>query len=780
MRVKVLFAHASRYSMHRIGLCLRIAGASALLATFLSAGLLCAAETPSREVSTNSVFADVLKGWLVSGDVHVGVSMVHPGQRAVAIGPGPGSLSQRIQISAENHCMISAVFEGALPASAKLSLRFLGKDGKEWMRLESGVNMPVDKDGKLSLYFRPHPRTASIEIVLSKTVNSDTVAASQIKLLVYDDNDRALKSTQQIAGLMHPFWQGNKVEQEAVALVSPHGEPAAGTLMFSPTKILSVTNYDSSIAYKADVDYKASGRTLVAMPGSKISRIEEDKLQKGEIAWNEIGGLQVLVTYEHDDLWTGPIQPYVGTKLPHVMRKLAAREPLEIVAYGDSITFGVGSSHMQKLRPYQMPWVDLFARELAAIYGEHAFTLDNAGQSGADSNWAKSMAGRMVASLHPDLVIVAFGQNDFWSVSPDNFAENIASVMSTVRAANPEAEFLLVPTMRFDPAYSTKHEYWNSVTQYEERLRALAGPGVQLVDMTAISGSVYAAKAPKDCLNDPLHPNDYLSRWYAQSMMAALVPEFAARAESLPASAHAPKKGIGDNDKSAPEAVALSGAHWYYNWTAHASNVSKEVEFVPMIWGKTDVEGDIEAAKQSGAKALLTFNEPDGQGESDMTVQEAIALWPKLDASGLRLGSPATTTGAPWIDQFMEEAKARKLRVDFLCLHWYGDITKPDAVSDLRQYLQNYWDRYHLPIWLTEYSGTDFPFYLRKTTVQDNAAFATATVKMLEQLPFVERYAWYGTRWEPDQENYPTSGLYNSQIRSLTAVGRAYRAAGTE
>jgi hypothetical protein len=26
-------------------------------------------------------------------------------------------------------------------------------------------------------------------------------------------------------------------------------------------------------------------------------------------------------------------------------------------------------------------------------------------------------------------------------------------------------------------------------------------------------------------LNDPLHPNDFLARWYAQSLVAALDPE---------------------------------------------------------------------------------------------------------------------------------------------------------------------------------------------------------------------------------------------------------------
>jgi lysophospholipase L1-like esterase len=134
------------------------------------------------------------------------------------------------------------------------------------------------------------------------------------------------------------------------------------------------------------------------------------------------------------------------------------------------------------------------------------------------------MAQRMVASLEPDLVVIAFGQNDFWSVSPDTFAGNVSSIIQTVRSGNPKAEFLLVSTMRFDPAYAADNIYWDNVTEYDSKLRALIGPGVQLIDMTAISGAVFAAKAPKDCLNDPLHPNDYLSRWYAQSLTAALVP----------------------------------------------------------------------------------------------------------------------------------------------------------------------------------------------------------------------------------------------------------------
>jgi len=124
-------------------------------------------------------------------------------------------------------------------------------------------------------------------------------------------------------------------------------------------------------------------------------------------------------------------------------------------------------------------------------------------------------------------VIVAFGQNDFWSVSAETFATNIASIIGTIRNDNPHAEFLLVSPLRFDPAYTTNVAYWSAVGDYAGKLKAMTGPGVQFVDMTAISEWVYAAKKPKDCLDDPLHPNDYFARWYAQSLVSALDPSSA-------------------------------------------------------------------------------------------------------------------------------------------------------------------------------------------------------------------------------------------------------------
>jgi len=45
-----------------------------------------------------------------------------------------------------------------------------------------------------------------------------------------------------------------------------------------------------------------------------------------------------------------------------------------------------------------------------------------------------------------------------------------------------------------------------------------------VLDMTAITGELYARKKPKDFLSDPLHPNDFLARIHAQWIVEMLSP----------------------------------------------------------------------------------------------------------------------------------------------------------------------------------------------------------------------------------------------------------------
>jgi len=117
------------------------------------------------------------------------------------------------------------------------------------------------------------------------------------------------------------------------------------------------------------------------------------------------------------------------------------------------------------------PYPELFVARLKQIYHDPAIQLFNSAQSGATSDWGARMSARMVASLNPDLVTIAFGQNDFWGTSAEMFAKNIANIIHSVRERHPKAEFLLVSTLRFDPAYTARAEYWKSAGEYAAKLK---------------------------------------------------------------------------------------------------------------------------------------------------------------------------------------------------------------------------------------------------------------------------------------------------------------------
>jgi len=484
-----------------------------------------AAEQDSNLV-VNGGFEDGLKGWRATGDVHLETNRPLDGKASAIIGPGPGLLTQRVETGSGNAFTVSAIIQSQRTNGWVFALRFLDKDGREVMRVDSVSDIKPSKQDprKFDHYMQPHPLAKWVEIVISKDSSAGSVLVDQVGLDMPDENAASLKPTCNLDRAMQPFWLGQKVYHEAVLMLSQHGQPATGQLMFHPTRIISVRDYGLVTNYVEGKDYVVHGRTLVCTASSRITQVRDEDLLKGEFKWNVAGGKQVMVTYEHDDSWNHPPPAFAGDSLPSTLKKLKAHAPLTVVAYGDSITHGYGESRLSHIRPFLPPWPELFVHRLKTIYHDRHIQLYNSSQSGATSQWGKDYAERMVASLSPDFVIVAFGQNDFWNIPASSFAENITDIMNTVRHKNPGAEFLLVSTLRFDPAYTTNAQYWSVVGEYAKKLKAMTGPGVQFVDMTAISEQVYAAKKPMDCLNDPLHPNDYFARWYAQSVVAALGP----------------------------------------------------------------------------------------------------------------------------------------------------------------------------------------------------------------------------------------------------------------
>lgn len=223
------------------------------------------------------------------------------------------------------------------------------------------------------------------------------------------------------------------------------------------------------------------------------------------------------------------------------------------------------------------------------------------------------------------------------------------------------------------------------------------------------------------------------------------------------------------------------GLDWYYNWRAdeiwHHGRRRRAVEFVPMIHGAADVDAPIRSTRPP--QALLGFNEPDGHGgahQAGMSVAEAISLWPRLEARGLRLGSPATTqsqTLGPnsWQKRFMAEVERRSLRVDFMAVHYYSTT---GSVREFRDWLIAVYREYERPIWVTEFARIDWNRPSRASYAA-NAAFAVEAIRMMKTLPFVERYAWFAANPYPWRGRTPEINLVDNDMRQ-TPLGITFEA----
>jgi hypothetical protein len=220
------------------------------------------------------------------------------------------------------------------------------------------------------------------------------------------------------------------------------------------------------------------------------------------------------------------------------------------------------------------------------------------------------------------------------------------------------------------------------------------------------------------------------------------------------------------------------GAGWYYNWSVTNDSMPADAEFVPMIWDETHVNATELAKAKSEGGTLLGFNEPDMSGQAAMSVSQALDLWPQLQNTGMRLGSPAVAYGGDtaggWLDQFMTGVQQRGLRVDFITLHWYGSDFSDAAVGHFMGYVQAVYNRYKKPIWVTEYGLINFTGSPKYPSTAQITAFITNSTKQMQAASYVERYAWFSLPAVGDSLAY---GLYQEGAVP-TAAGVAYRAAG--
>ncbi len=251
---------------------------------------------------------------------------------------------------------------------------------------------------------------------------------------------------------------------------------------------------------------------------------------------------------------------------------------------------------------------------------------------------------------------------------------------------------------------------------------------------------------------------------------------------------HYPKKGLAGYVAKWSEYKG----NWAYNWGRTAAvNLPGQFVFSPMQWGNYNWDigsqsGPVEqylSAWQREDKAMhyLGFNEPDGADQSNLTVDKAIELWPRLERMAKPLISPATKNPlVSWMTNFMSQADNRGYRIDGVAVHKYPGPNSGNP-SALISELQTAGATLGRPVWFTEFSTVDWNNN-SNWTEEDNYNWLAEFMWRAESLSWLPRYSLFlftADTNNPEPVNpwdrvAPRSNAFRSDGSTPTSFGELY------
>ncbi len=353
---------------------------------------------------------------------------------------------------------------------------------------------------------------------------------------------------------LKPLWTGSVVYNETLWFAGD--DDLTAPLMYAPDEIISVMSYDLKTTYREGTDYTwQKGDKTIRLPLSTTTIPHMDQMDYypseagsntqaykygGNIYFAEgsdISSRQVVVTYRHSDTGDWQLPRDEAAKFPKTMAKLENGEPLNVLFYGDSITVGANSSGFIGYGPNAESYPEMVRSYLKARYPSAQINYKNTAVGGTDSYWGASKSGGAAGGIeagegdhfavrvlnnHPDLLFIAFGMND-GGYTGEAYKENIRTMIDRAREQNPDVEIMLVSGMIANPdTYFYNKDYESYQTALIELSEEYDNIGV--ANVLDCVRSVYAmGKRFCDCTgNNVNHPNDFMARVYAQTILCAL------------------------------------------------------------------------------------------------------------------------------------------------------------------------------------------------------------------------------------------------------------------
>ncbi len=214
-------------------------------------------------------------------------------------------------------------------------------------------------------------------------------------------------------------------------------------------------------------------------------------------------------------------------------------------------------------------------------------------------------------------------------------------------------------------------------------------------------------------------------------------------------------------------------ATWFYTWSADKSS-TYDTEYIPIMqhlyWPSVS-----QISSKTNSTHVLSINEPDHEEQHDDGV---ISAWtacthtPKLQKTGMRIGSPAPTD-LSWAEDYIDYCDGMAYRCDFVAVHCYWGTNEAANTASWYSQLKSLHDATQRPIWITEWNNgaswtkEDWPnSYGDK--LEKNRKAIKSIIQMFDTCSFIERYSVYN--WDTYYR-----AMINTDDGWVTPAGREYR-----
>jgi lysophospholipase L1-like esterase len=162
--------------------------------------------------------------------------------------------------------------------------------------------------------------------------------------------------------------------------------------------------------------------------------------------------------------------PRTVGSLPRVAHKLAAGEPVVIIAFGSSSTQGYGASSTEFTYPNRL------AAQLQRKYPTANITIVNRGHGGDDAPEMMKRLQTEVIDAHPDMVIWQVGTNAvIRNLDPDGVAQQVQDGVARIQSSG--ADVVLVDP-QYSPQVTEHHENASKMVKLLGKIGQLRHVGV--------------------------------------------------------------------------------------------------------------------------------------------------------------------------------------------------------------------------------------------------------------------------------------------------------------